>query len=104
MPGTFDIQNVSVKSTGSTVVISLSFISGTRARGGFVVFRCKDKPCREFRAVLRPATDTTVTRNITNIPSEVYGVNFYDLEENGLPSMSPAYELSDDVIVTAEGI
>ncbi|CAI8045981.1 hypothetical protein GBAR_LOCUS25423 [Geodia barretti] len=101
---TFDIQNASaVISTDRKIEISAQFISGTRARGTFIVFRCINKTCREFRAVQRPGPSTTVTDSISNPPPAAYNVSFHDLEESGLPNISPAYEQSESVIVAAKG-
>ena len=102
--GTFDIQNASaVISTDRKIEISAQFISGTRARGAFIVFRCINKTCWEFRAVQRPGPNTTVTDTISNLPPAAYNVSFHDLEESGLPNTSPAYEQSESVIVAAKG-
>ena len=102
--GTFDIQKASaVISTDSKIEISAQFTSDTRARGVFIVFRCINKTCREFRAVLRPGPSTIATNTITNLPPATYTVSFHDLEESGLPNISPAYEQSESVIVTAKG-
>jgi hypothetical protein len=101
---TFDIQKASaVTSTDRKIAISAQFTSDTRARGVFIVFRCINKTCREFRAVQRPGPSTTVTNTITNLPPATYTVSFHDLEESGLPNISPAYEQSESVIVAAKG-
>jgi hypothetical protein len=101
---TFDIQNASaVIYTDGKIEISAQFISGTRARGAFIVFRCINKTCWEFRAVLRPGPSTAVTDTISNLPPAAYTVSFHDLEESGLPNIEPAYEQSESVIVAAKG-
>lgn len=77
----------------------MQFINDTIAKGSLLMLQCKNKSCEEYRAVLRPSTNTTVTSSINVPPAEYTAVFFHDLEENGLPNVSPAFKQRRTVVV-----
>ena len=75
----------------------MEFIENTRAKGCFVILYDKSGFAKVFRAVSFPEVATHVTATIDNILPSEYRVIVYDLEQNGLeqdglPTRSPAYE------------
>ena len=72
--------------------MTVEFISNTRAKGCFVILQDKSGFAKVFRAVSFPEVATHVTATIDNILPLEYRVIVYDLEQNGLPTGSPAYE------------
>lgn len=100
---TFDIQNASAaNSTHGGIEITTHFINDTRAKGSFLLLRCKNEPCEEYRAVLRPSFNTTVTNSISVPRAEYTAVCFYDLEDSGLPNVTPAYIQKRAVVAKGE--
>ena len=59
--------------------------------------QCDAKSPDTYRALLR--TGNTASIIIFNLKPSVYRVTLYDLEQDGLPSESLAYEVSGNIIV-----
>ena len=57
-----------------------------------------------LRALLRPGPNTTLlTSTISDAPSSRYRAFFYDLEEDGFPNRSPAYEPNNVITGNRDG-
>ena len=87
----------------SEIIVTAEFLKNTTARGCFVVLQSGNESTADvFRALLRPGLNTTLlTSSISDTPSSTYRAFFYDLEEDGLPNRSPAYEPNN--VITANG-
>ena len=70
------------------------FITNTEAQGCFIVFQSDNGPPDQFRILLRPGSELTMSSRIT-LPLPRYSVHVYDLEKDGLPNEVPAvYDMS----------
>ena len=59
-----------------------------------------DSTADVFRALWRPGPSTTLTSTISYVPPSTYRAYIHDLEEDGLPNRSPAYQPPNSVITT----
>ena len=102
---TFDIQNVTVIGVGdgNEVILIAEFMKHTTAIGYFVLLQSQHESFDVFRFVLRSKSSTILTSTIINIPSSIYNVFVYDLQQGGLPNTRPAYEDSKDLAVFMNG-
>ena len=104
---THDIQSVTVTSVrdDSEIIVTAEFVKNTTARGCFVVLQSENEYTADvFRALLRPGPNTTLlTSTISDAPSSTYRALFYDLEQDGLPNRSPAYEPNNVITVNRNG-
>ena len=105
IPATYDVQRARAVATGSNEIsVTGEFVSNSAAKGVFIVLKPVDGSSPDvFRAVLRPESGMILTDVIENIPPSTYLAFFYDLEEDGLPNSSPAFEQSNTVTVEGEG-
>ena len=70
----------------------------------FVVLQSGNESTADvFRALLRPGPDTTLTSTIGDTPSSTYRALFYDLEQDGLPNRSPAYQPNNVITANRNG-
>ena len=85
--------------------MTAEFLKNTTARGCFVVLQSENKSTADvFRALLRPGPNTTLlTSSISDTPSSTYRDFLYDLEQDGLPNRSPAYEPNNVITVNRNG-
>ena len=92
---TFDIQKIKIHSlrNGSLLVYS-EFMSNSRAKRLFIVFKCQDPTIEEFRALTRKNSES-VLHALTSLPSGTCTALIYDLEFNGRPGSNPAREVSN---------
>ena len=77
--------------------MTVEFIENTTAKGCFIVLQNSSVSLDTFVAVPRSQT------SIENIPASMYAVFVYDLEQNGIPNTSPAYEQTNYITVSGEG-
>ncbi|CAI8033355.1 hypothetical protein GBAR_LOCUS18816, partial [Geodia barretti] len=100
---THDVQSATVTSVrdDGEIIVTAEFLKNTTARGCFVVLQSGNESTADvFRALLRPGPNTTLlTSTISDTPSSTYRALFYDLEEDGLPNRSPAYEPNNVITV-----
>ena len=101
---TYDVQNAfAFASDENQLNVTVDFIENTTATGYFMVLESTSGPPDAFVAV---GTPDDTTRNVTvidGIPASTYTMIVYDLEEDGLPNRSPAYEQSDSITVHGAG-
>ncbi|CAI8035406.1 hypothetical protein GBAR_LOCUS19876 [Geodia barretti] len=97
---TFDVQNATVNAAGNGLIVTVNFIANTTATGCFIVLQSEDGSPDEFRALLRPESETTLVATIDSVPPSTYTMLFYDLEQDGLPNSNVAYERSK---ITVDG-
>ena len=98
---TFDVQNATVNAAGNGIIVTVNFIANTTATGCFIVLQSEDGSPDEFRALLRPESETTLVATIDNVPPSTYTALFYDLEQDGLPNRNVAYEGSQTTVARA---
>ncbi|CAI8047490.1 hypothetical protein GBAR_LOCUS26247, partial [Geodia barretti] len=100
---THDVQRATVSSVrdDSEIIVTAEFLKNTTARGCFVVLQSGNESTADvFRVLLRPGPNTTLlTSTISDTPSSTYRALFYDLEEDGLPNRSPAYQPNNVITV-----
>ena len=101
LTATYDVQTAEANVSGNNKIgIKVEFIENTTAKGYFIVFQnIISGPPDVFRAMPRSEATTT----LDDIPPGTYTPVFYDLEQNGLPNKSPAYEPTNTVTVTIDG-
>ena len=99
---TFDVQNATVNAASNGIAVTVNFITNTTATGCFIVLQSEDGSPDEFRALLRPESETTLEATIDNIPPSTYTALFYDKEQDGLPNSNVAYE-GNQVTVAGAG-
>ena len=95
---TFDVQIVTVTTTGNEIFVTAVFATDSSAIGLFVVLQCEDGSPDEFRAVLREGQGES---GIT-VPPSTYTLLAYDLEENFLPHDNVAF-ISPETIIVEDG-
>ena len=88
---TFDVQNATVNAASNGIIVTVNFITNTTATGCFIALQSEDGSPDEFRALLRPESETTLVATIDNVPPSTYTALFYDLEQDGLPNSNVAY-------------
>ena len=94
---TYDVQSVTAVVSGENELdVTAEFVENTTAKGYFLVLCNTSGPPDTFIAVTKPAP-------IENIPASIYILLLYDLEEDGLPNMNPAYEHNNSISVHGEG-
>ena len=95
---TYDVQTAVAKASGNnTIGIDVEFIENTTAKGCFVVLQNLSESHDMFVAVPRSQS------SIENIPASMYAVLIYDLEQDGMPNTSPAYEQTNYITVSGIG-
>ena len=94
----------SVRDDGE-IIVTAEFLKNTTARGCFVVLQSGNESTADvFRALLRPGPNTTLlTSTISDTSSSTYIAFFYDLEEDGLPNRSPAYQPNNVITANRNG-
>ena len=94
---TYDVQNASLTASGQNKMdVTVEYIGNTTAKGCFIVLQNSPVSPGVFVAV--PQSQSS----IENIPASMYTVFFYDLEQDGIPSTSPAYEQTN-ITVSGKG-
>ena len=97
---TYDVQTAEANAVDKNRIgIKVEFIENTTAKGYFIVFQNMSGPPDVFRAM--PQSEATTT--LDDIPAGTYAPVFYDLEQDGLPNESPAYEQTNTVTVDGTG-
>ena len=82
------------------IAVNVEFVENTTAKGYFIVFQHNTSGLPDtFRAV----SQTKATTTLEDLPAGTYIPVFYDLERDGLPNVSPAYELNNTVTVDGTG-
>ena len=95
---TYDVQYASLTASGQNKMdMTVEFIESTTAKGCFIVLQNSPVSPDMFVAVPRSQT------SIENIPASMYSVFVYDLEQDGMPNTSPAYEQNNYTAVSGEG-
>ena len=90
---TFDVQDITVTTSGSEIFVTGVFAADSAAKGLFVVLTSEDDSPDEFRAVLREGQgDSGIT-----VPPSTYTLLVYDLEENALPNENTAFVSSEKI-------
>ena len=78
--------------------MTVEFIENTTAKGCFIVLQNSPMSPDMFVAVPRSQS------SIENIPASMYSLAFvYDLEQDGMPNRSPAYEQTNTITVSGKG-
>ena len=97
---TYDVQTAEANVSGNNrIEIKVEFIENTTAKGYFIVFQNMSGPPDVFRAMPRSEATTT----LDDIPAGTYTPVFYDLEQDGLPNESPAYEQTNTLSLNGTG-
>ena len=94
---TYDIQEASVSVRGGEITVTADLITGSLARGLFIVFVSGEGSPDEFRSVLREGEG--VNRTIPAPPPSTYSLLLYDLEDNTLPNTMPALQPEQQMLV-----
>ena len=94
---TFDVQDVTVTTSGSEIFVTAVFATDSAAIGLFVVLQCEDGSPDEFRAVLKEGQGDSIT-----VPPSTYTLLAYDLEKNFLPHDNVAF-ISPETIIVEDG-
>ena len=91
------VQNATLTASGQNKMdVTMEFIENTTANGCFIVLQNSPVSRDMFVAVSRSQS------SIENIPASMYAVLFYDLEQDGIPNTSPAYEQTN-ITVSGKG-
>ena len=77
--------------------VTVEFIENTTAKGSFIILQNISQSRDTFVAVPRSQT------LIENIPASMYTVFVYDLEQDGMPNTSQAYEQTNYITMSGEG-
>ena len=85
--------------SGDEITVTADLITGSLARGLFIVFVSGGGSADEFRSVLREGLEDSVSRMIPAPPPSTYSVLLYDLEENALPNTMIALQLPEQITV-----
>ena len=94
---TYDVQGASLTASGQNMIdMTVEFIENTTAKGYFVVLQNSSDSPDIFIAVPRSQS------SIENIPASMYTGFVYDLEQDRIPNMSPAYEQTN-ITVSGKG-
>ena len=76
--------------------ITVEFIENTTAKGCFIVLQ--NSPVSPDMFVAVPLSQSS----IENIPASMYSVFVHDLEQDGTPNTSPAYEQTNYIAVSGK--
>ena len=91
---TYDVQNIQVVVENGGVRVKGEFITGSWAKGCFIVFQGNSTTVDFYRALQRSGHDQNLSVLIS-LPSSVYTVYAYDLEETAFPNLLPARTLQN---------
>ena len=86
------------------IQLTTELISGSKAKGCFVVVQCDESQPDYFRALLRRGDEMPKDVHIPSVKDSECSVIVYDIEEDdGLPNRIPAVILEDKIKVGAHG-
>ena len=94
---TYDVQVASLTASGQNKMdVTVEYIENTTAKGCFLVLQ--NSPVSPDMFVAVPQSQSS----IENIPASMYTVFVYDLEQDGMPNTSPAYEQNNYIAVSGK--
>ena len=94
VPGSYDVQTVSLRVTGNGVVATCSFLLGSSAQGCQVEFNCTRTGLVHSAYISKSGTEAMAMLTLTSLEECFYTVLVSDVENNGSVNPIPAITVS----------
>ena len=92
LTATFDVQNAVVESVYDNMIsLCVEFLENSSAIGSFVVLGDHFSTEDTFVVLKQNAMNSTILYQSISVSASNYTVYFYDLEDNAIPNVHPAF-------------